>query len=245
MTNITTAQHRRSGISSLIVTLIIVGVGAGMTFAALGGIQDNLGSMTGSNRIAIESVNAYTDGDRMVITGNVKNLGSQALTSITIDEITAGDLVITQRNDISDGQIAAGHGAMTLVGLDKDGDPTTPVGDVEVGATPAAGTTASVWTGSGLNNRFEFLVAATHGVATVSVTGLSTDDDAANRERLGAGSSKSFRIVIMGDSTNANDHILDILRTVPASTDLYITIAGTDGQVSTISDPRSARVTQR
>ena len=79
--------------------------------------------------------------------------------------------------------------------------------------------------------------------ATVLVTGLSTDED--DLVSLTAGSSKSFRIVVTGISTGGSADVLDILRTVPASSELYITVTGTDGSTSTISDPRSTRVTQR
>ena len=79
----------RSGLSGLVIALILVGIGAGATFAVMGGVLDNLDSMAATNRVVIESVTAYTNGDRMVITGNVKNLGSQPIESITIDEITA------------------------------------------------------------------------------------------------------------------------------------------------------------
>ncbi len=79
--------------------------------------------------------------------------------------------------------------------------------------------------------------------ATVLVTGFSTDED--DLVSLTAGSSKSFRIVVTGISTGGHADVLDILRTVPASSELYITVTGTDGSTSTISDPRSTRVTQR
>ena len=68
---------RRRAVSGIVIMLIIVGVGAGMAFAALSGIQDNLGGLTGSNHIQITRISAYTDGDRLVISGDVKNLGSQ------------------------------------------------------------------------------------------------------------------------------------------------------------------------
>ena len=122
----TTQGHlERRAISGLVVMLILVGVGAGMTFAALGGVQDNIGSMAGTNRIVIDDINAYTAGDRMVISGNLKNIGSQPVESITIDEITAGDLVITQSGAISDGEIDDGHGTLDLAGLDDDGNAIT------------------------------------------------------------------------------------------------------------------------
>ena len=236
-----TQQLRRSGLQQLVTLGLLVAVAIGATFAITSGILDNADSMSGTNRIAIVSVNAYTDGDRMVVSGNIQNLGSQPLTSVTIDEITAGDLVITQLANIEDGQIAAGHGDMSLAGLD-DGGAAITFADVESDLTPAAGTTESVWTGPGSDDRFEFGT-ATHGAATVSVTGFSTDDD--ELESLSAGSSKSFRIVITGISAGGSADILDILRTVPASSELFITVAGTDGSTSTISDPRSVRVQAR
>ena len=240
----TTIQRRmrRRAISNLVVTLIMVGVGAGITFAALGSIQDNLGSMTSTNRVVITSVTAYTSGDRMVISGNLQNLGSQPIESVTIDEITAGDLIITQSGFIDDGQIVAPHGDMTLTGLQHDG--------VTVNFGTDDRSSASVLTSSGVSwpagdTTADFYFNPTSGVggAKVAVTGLSTN--ATNVVELSAGSTKSFRITITGLSSGTTDAALDILRTVPASTDLFITISGTDGQTSTTSDPRTVRVTAR
>ena len=95
-----TQQLRRSGLQQLVTLSLLVTVAVGATFAITSGILDNADSMSGTNRIAIVSVNAYTDGNRMVVSGNIQNLGSQPLTSVTIDEITAGDLVITQLANI-------------------------------------------------------------------------------------------------------------------------------------------------
>lgn len=223
-----------------------------MTFAALGGIQDNLGSLTGAGRVAITSVNAYTAGDRMVISGNIQNIGSQPFTSVLIDEITAGDLVITQNPAVEDGQIHADHGKMTLSGLPNIGASTPPTSEISA-ITASAGTLATsvdgaiskVWTTNTTSN-FHF-GDTSNAVAVVEVTGLSTLPT--NLEPLAAGASKSFRIVIHGDSSVNTGAlaatVLDILKTVPASTELFITVAATDGQTTTISDPRSTRVTAR
>ena len=245
-----TQQLRRSGLHSLVTLGLLVAVAVGATFAVTSGILDNLDSMSGSNRIAIVSVNAYTDGDRMVISGNLQNLGSQPLTSVIIDEITAGDLVITQLANIEDGQIAAGHGTLTLSGLDDVGGTISGTDDSDATGTAGAitggltGLTITDTTG-GFNIVDGSADAATAGTvsATVTVTGLSNDENVL--EPLAAGSSKSFRIVVTGISSGGSADVLDILRTVPASSELFITVAGTDGQTSTISDPRSVRVQAR
>ena len=251
-----TQQLRRSGLHSLVTLGLLVAIAVGATFAVTSGILDNLDSMSGSNRIAIVSVNAYTDGDRMVISGNLQNLGSQPLTSVIIDEITAGDLVITQNPAISDGNVVDAHGALTLSGLDDAGDLVGPnIHDRSFTATVTAPGTGDAPAGCGAGETptdDEFFIltadvtaASATGTCTalVTISGLSTDSD--ELEPLAAGSSKSFRIVIAGDSTGTNTDVLDILRTVPASSELFITVAGTDGQTSTISDPRSVRVQAR
>lgn len=241
---------RRPAISGLIVTLILIGIGASMTFAAMGGVFDNIGSLTGTDRLVIETVSAYTDDNRLVISGNIKNLGSGIMESVTIDEITVGDLVITQLANTEDGAIAAGHGTLTLSGLDDVGDAISGTDDSDT--TGTAGAIASGLTGLTITNTtggFNIVDgstdAATAGTvsATVILTGLSNDEDVL--VSLTAGSSKSFRIVVTGISTGGHVDVLDILRTVPASSELFITVTGTDGSTSTISDPRSTRVTQR
>ena len=252
-----TRQLRRSGLQQLVTLGLLVAVAIGATFAITSGILDNADSMSGTNRIAIVSVNAYTDGNRMVISGNLQNLGSQPLTSVTIDEITAGDLVITQLANIEDGQIAAGHGTLSLAGLEGDGTafsppaldldsavaaPAAATADLDWTAVAVAGTPATDTITSPNTDTYHFLV-GTVGGATVSVAGLSNDEN--DLEALAAGSSKAFRIVITGLSSGTNPDVLDILRTVPASSELFITVAGTDGQTSTISDPRSVRVQAR
>ncbi len=244
MENIRTETvHARPAISGLVVTLILVGVGAGMTFAALGGIQDNLGGLAGTNKVVIESVNAYVAGDRMVITGNLKNIGSVPLTSVTIDEITAGALVITQDGTIEDGELGTSHGNMELTGLANDGSASKTV----LTSGSCTGGTGYV-TGSGDFN-FAATNAGTDCTASVHVTGLSTSKD--NSEALQPGTSKSFRITIHGDSqvasspTGPYEATLDPKKTVPASTKITITIAGTDGKTSTISDARSTNVKYR
>lgn len=83
----------------------------------------------------------------------------------------------------------------------------------------------------------------TTGVVNIVFSGLSTNEN--TLETLAAGSSTAFRIVITGFSANADVGVLDVLRTVPASTSLFVTISATDGQTTTISDPRNVRVTAR
>ncbi len=248
---------RRPAISGLIVTLILIGIGASMTFAAMGGVFDNIGSLTGTDRLVIETVSAYTNDNRLVISGNIKNLGSGIMESVTIDEITVGDLVIAQLANIEDGAIAAGHGTLTLSGLEGDGTdfsptaldldsavaaPTATTNDLDWTAVAVAGTPATDTATEPNTDTYHFLV-GTVGGATISITGLSIDEN--SLVTLTAGSSKSFRIVVTGISSGSNPDVLDILRTVPASSELYITVTGTDGSTSTISDPRSTRVTQR
>lgn len=240
---------RRPAISGLIVTLILIGIGASMTFAAMGGVFDNIGSLTGTDRLVIETVSAYTDDNRLVISGNIKNLGSGIMESVTIDEITVGDLVITQLATTDDGQIVDGHGDMSIIGTTNNGD-ETETGEVDITTAVTATTTSGglTWpaiTGTAVKDMFYFNDATTAatGVATVRLTGFSVHDT--DLVSLTAGSSKSFRIVITGDSASSNNDVLDILRTVPASSELFITVTGTDGSTSTISDPRSTRVTQR
>lgn len=252
---------RRPAISGLIVTLILIGIGASMTFAAMGGVFDNIGSLTGSDRLVIETVSAYTDDNRLVVSGNIKNLGSGIMESVTIDEITVGDLVITQLANTEDGQIADGHGTLTLSGLDDNGDPITGTDDSGSITTVAGSTALTTITGGVVRladtsavKGFNIRDGITTDVgapgaptiltsATVVITGLSTDEN--DLVSLTAGSSKSFRIVVTGISIGGSAGVLDILRTVPASSELYITVTGTDGSTSTISDPRSTRVTQR
>ncbi len=48
-----------------------------------------------AEKLVIETVSAYTDDNRLVISGNIKNLGSGIMKSVTIDEIAVSDLVIT------------------------------------------------------------------------------------------------------------------------------------------------------
>lgn len=253
-----TQKLRRSGLQQAVITGLLVVIGIGATFAITSGILDNADSMAGSNRIAITSINAYTAGDRLVISGNLQNLGSQPLTSVVIDEITAGDLVITQNSAIIDGQIAAQHGALTLEGLQHDGTDFGPITrdlDEAVAAITAgtntlgwavvtvAGTPATDTATTPNTEQFRLNPTAAVGGATVDITGFSIDEN--DLEPLAAGSSKSFRIVVTGISSGVNPNVLDILRTVPASTDLFMTVSGTDGQASTISDPRSTPVKAR
>ena len=254
----TSTHLNRRALSNLVVTLIIIGVGATMAYAALGGVQDNLGSLTGSSKVVISSINAYTSGDRLVISGNIQNIGNQPLTSVVIDEITAGSLIITQSGAIADGQIAAGHGALTLEGLEHNGTTFGPITrdlDQAVAAITAgantlgwamvavAGTPATDTVTEPNTIQYRLNPTAAVGGATVDMTGISIDEN--DLEPLAAGASKSFRIVVTGISSGINPDVLDVLRTVPASTDLFMTVTGTDGQTSTISDPRSTRVTAR
>lgn len=248
----------RLALSGLVVVAILVAVAGAMAFALTGGIQDNLDTMTGSNRIAITNINAYTAGDRLVITGNVQNIGSQPVDSLIIDEITADRLVITQNAAISDGDFEDEYGALTLEGLDDAGNAVGPnTHDRSFNATvhdPSAGNGPAGCRDGDTPTDDEFFILTvdvTSGTtagnptctALVTISGLSTDSE--ELESLAAGSSKSFRIVIVGDSSGTNTDVLDILRTVPASTQLFMTVSASDGSTSTISDPRSVRVTAR
>ena len=245
----TTIQHNmwghpaRRGLSGLVIALILVGIGAGATFAVMGGVLDNLDSMASTNRVVIESVTAYTDSDRMVIVGNIKNLGSQPIESVTVDEITAGDLILTQSAHTADGVIDVPHGDLTLSGLDDLGDQVSAGPNGSNSTTPADPTSGLKWTTDGIDGYDYYFETGNSGMAAVKFTGLSTDED--ELVSLPAGSTQSFRITILGKSAGGSADVLDILRTVPASTSLFITISGTDGQTSTISDPRTVRVTDR
>ena len=254
----TTIQHGtrghpiRLGLSGLIISVVMIGIGVGATFAVMGGVLDNLDSMAGSNKVIVESVNAYTNGDRMVITGNIKNIGTTAMTSVLISEISAGDLVITQNPITEDGDIPAGHGSMDLAGLGGDATGTviaTTTVDVDTDVA-AIGTLTANFVNHGAaitaddGAKFVFGPAATGSSAMVDVIGLSTDEG--TLESLPAGAAKSFRITITGVSVGSSAAtVLDILRTVPAGAEMILTIAGTDGQSSTISDPRTTRVNAR
>ena len=170
----------------------------------------------------------------------MKNLGSQPIASVVIDEITVGGMIITQRTSTDDGLITSPHGQLTLTGLEHDGDSNTSTLTQRGGAGVAC---ANVGT---FDNAF--LPSTGSGptcMAAIQLTGFSHNDVAADQVRIGAGESQSFRIVITGLSTGTNDFIVDILRTVPASTELFISVTGTDGSTTTISEPRTTRVTQR
>ena len=244
---------RRTGLSGVVYLIIIVGITIGVTFTVVGDITDSFDTMTSSNRLAIETVNAYTDGDRMVITGNIKNLGSQPISSVLIDEISVGRMTITQDAHTDDGQIEGPHGSMTFSGIAGDGTTTVPTGaaatvDVDADVTGAGGSVTQVNHGAAFTtddgNKFVFGGTATGAIVVVDVTGLTTDEG--NQAAIGAGQSKSFRIVITGVSAgNSGAATLDILETVPASAELFITVTGTDGSTTTISEPRTTRVTQR
>ena len=80
---------------------------------------------------------AYTNGVRMVIVRNIKNLGSQPIESVTVDEITAGDLILTQSAHTADGVIDGPHGDLTLSGLDDLGDPVNAGPNGSNSTTPA------------------------------------------------------------------------------------------------------------
>lgn len=108
-----------------------------------------------------------------------------------IDEITAGDLVITQLPNIEDGLIAAGHGTMSISGLEGDGTPFSPtVLDLDTAVVaPTASTPDLAWAAAAVagtpatdtatepnTDTYHFLV-GTVGGATVSITGLSNDEN--------------------------------------------------------------------
>ena len=160
-------------------------------------------------------------------------------------------MIITQSGFTEDGGIDNPHGTLTLAGLDDDGnsisgtDDSNDVGTAGTISSGVKGLTNSVTDVKGFNIVNGSTNSGSGGTvsATVVVTGLSKHEN--DLIALPAGSTQSFRIVITGISAGGSASVLDILRTVPASTSLFITIAGTDGQTSTISDPRTVRVTAR
>ena len=181
-----------------------------------------LTSPENGHTIIVETVSAYTDDNRLVISSNIKNLGSGIMESVTIDEITVGDMVITQLANTEDGAIANGHGTLTLSGRDGAGNSVTGVDDASDNggtANTAVSNGVAVNTATNVFNIFDGATAADGAdpatvTATVLVTGLSTDES--DLASLTAGISKSFRIVVTGISTGGFADVLDILRTVPA-----------------------------
>lgn len=167
-----------------------------------------------------------------------------------IDEISVGSLTIQQSAATEDGEIADGHGTILLLeGIDDNGDVTSD-SDIDSDTVPTGVTAGNegAWPDISIaitasDDKF-YVNDGTIGMAVVTITGLSGDEGAL--VGISAGSSQSFRVVIEGRSqAGSGADILDILRSVPASTELFVTLTGTDGQTTTISDPRSTRVTQR
>ena len=247
----TTLLPQRQGVSYLIAMMIAVVATGGIAYAIFGDLEGTFGTMTGADRIEIIDLNAYTRGDSLVITGNIKNIGNSGMDSVVIDEISVGDLVLTQTAQIDDGAIADGHGTLTLSGLDDAGGAVSGTDDAD-----ATGGTAGSITGglTGLTttdngNLFNIVDSSSDAgaggtvTATVVVTGLSTDEG--NLASLASGASQSFRITVTGISSPGAADVLDVLESVPASSDLFASFTGTDGTTTTISDPRSTTVTRR
>ena len=253
-----TCLPQRQGVSYLIAMMIAVVATGGIAYAIFGDLEGTFGTMTGADRIEIIDLNAYTRGDSLVITGNIKNIGNSGMDSVVIDEISVGDLVLTQTAQIDDGAIADGHGTLTIEYLDNNENSyaaTDDRDDVESNATAGTGTAISLGVNQNtpagtvdpLGYQFQTATgtpaAVATGVARVTLTGLSTNEDTLSP--LASGASQSFRITITGVSANGAAGVLDILESVPASSDLFASFTGTDGTTTTISDPRSTTVTRR
>ena len=164
-----------------------------------------------------------------------------------IDEISAGELLISQNPYTEDGQIVDNHGDMTISGLTDTGhalDVHTVDYDDAIGAT-TTGTLEWNAVNASTVDRFHFndTTTAATGVATVQITGLSTDED--GLVSLTAGESNMFRIVVTGISAGGHTDVLDILRSVPSGSSLFITLVATDGQSATVSDPRTTQIKAR
>lgn len=249
-----TLLPQRQGVSYLIAMMIAVVATGGIAYAIFGDLEGTFGTMTGADRIEIIDLNAYTRGDTLVITGNIKNIGNSGMDSIVIDEISVGGLVLTQTAQINDGVVAAGHGTLSMSGIGGDTAGTAialSAVDVDT-AVAAAGATITVGkvnhgaaiTANSNGAKFVFGGAAGGANAVIDISGLSTDEG--NLAPLPSGASQSFRITVTGVSISSSDAaVLDILATVPASSDLFASFTGTDGTTTTISDPRSTTVTRR
>lgn len=71
------------------------------------GIHRCMDSPTSLDRLTVQNLMAYTDGDRVVVAGDIHNIGSTELTSLTLDRLAIHDLVITQ--DDTTGDMALYH----------------------------------------------------------------------------------------------------------------------------------------
>lgn len=219
----TQALPRRRALHGLFITILLVGIGVAMTLNATGFLGDSIFDIAGSNAIAITKVSAYVDGNKLVITGDMKNIGTTAFQSVLIDEITVHDLTITQDP-----------------GLQTGGGFTNAHGDMDVRGKRNSGT---IHEGNGNSTGgavFDVKVGTDDFAKVDLIRGISTAED--NVISLSPGQSQNFRITIDGVS---GSNSLSIPHSVLSGSKLFITVIGTDGQASTVSDPRETQVRQR
>lgn len=238
---------RRHGVSYLVAMMIAVVATGGISYAIFGDLEGTIGTMTGADRITILDLNAYKRGDSLVITGNIKNTGTSSLDSITIDEISVGDLVVTQTVVVDDGRIADGTGDVTVSGLDGSAARSRVESVVANHDTPALTGTPSGACSSAAHPASGFHLMASGGsgtvcMAAVTLTGLSIDED--SLAHLPAGGQARFRIVVTGVS-DGGAGVLDVAESVPTNKKLFASFSATDGRTTTISDPVTTRVVRR
>ena len=211
---------------------------------------------------AIITLESSSYNDTLVLSGVVKNFGDHTFQSVVLGELRAGSLLVTQ-SAVTDGwSVVEPHGSARLSGLESNGM-VFYAGSVDLDSPVIAsyGDDRLEWGGHGgvwqppVGNTFRFAEIPSVGGASVSIDGLSVDED--DLVGIGPGESVQFRVEIRGAPGGIG--VLDLDASVwsgaqppyvttrggGASPEAYVVLIGISDGNHMISDAAYAAITRQ
>ena len=224
---ITTQKQRRkmSAVSAILGMVMGIGITAGLGGGVYYLYQEQADLFATGSNIEVRNVSAIRDGDTLIITGTVKNVGQTSISQISIDSIRVSELVAKQNEDL----------ILEVTGVDRENDPSTK--SLLCADQNGNGSVESDSTCTGL---------------VVSHEGFSLLDDSdttANSNRnislLEGGRTNAFKVELEAlgavGTTGTSDEI-DISNSVNISDTMTLILKYNSGDDILFTEPYSARV---
>ena len=236
------SARRKVGISAIAGMLIGLGITAAAAPAVYFAFQENFSQFTEFAALDVQNLNAARDGDRLVVTATIKNVGSTSISSIILEELSVDDLRLQQDPSLDDGSPKGNeYGELTFVGNKFDGDscsasaiPMDATDKVYKISAGTAGTPPCKATGGSSPTATK--------AATVKIEGLTTIDNTGTQVispvRIDGDGSVVLRIEIEGKGGSAATDVdfFDLTKSVDLTEELSIQLRFLSGESEEVTE---------
>ena len=210
------SARRKVGISAIAGMLIGLGITAAAAPAVYFAFQENFSQFTEFAALDVQNLNAARDGDRLVVTATIKNVGSTSINSIILEEMSVDDLRLRQNGELDDGEPKANaYGKLTLTGNVFAGTSCTDR-DIDYASDKYAGTNCA---GS-----------------SVKISGISVGGTAVTPVRIDGDGSVVLRIEIEGSGSSSTTTNFDVTKSVDLTEELALQLRFLAGESEEVTE---------